>query len=118
MAMANADRLREERDRFVGFAFSNADILLELDESSKVLWAGGAVKSILGIDNADLTGKPLTNILATADAILLKAALRNLGLGQRRRDLNLVLMDDEHVGGGDSTKPEKRISFRSASTGP
>lgn len=72
--MTNADRLREERDRFVGFAFSNADILLELDESSKVLWAGGAVKSILGIDNADLTGKPLTNILATADAILLKAA--------------------------------------------
>ena len=108
MAMANADRLREERDRFVGFAFSNADILLELDESSKVLWAGGAVKSILGIDNADLTGKPLTNILATADAILLKAALRNLGLGQRRRDLNLVLMGDEQAGGGDSTKPEKR----------
>lgn len=93
MAASTADRLRAERDRFVGFAFSNADVLLELDESSKVLWAGGAIKSILGTENADLTGKPLTTILTPADGVLLKAALRNLGPGQRRRDLNLVLLD-------------------------
>ena len=104
MSATVANRLREERDRFVGFAFSNADVLLELDETSKVLWAGGAIKSILGVDNADLTGKPLTSILATADGILLKAALRNLGLGQRRRDLNLVLLggEEQAAGGGGS----------------
>ena len=45
MAPTIADRLREERDRFVGFAFANADLLLELDSHSKVLWVGGAVKS-------------------------------------------------------------------------
>ncbi len=93
MTVPIADRLREERDRFVGFAFSNADVLLELDETSKVLWAGGAVKSILGVDTADLTNKPLADILTTADAILLKTALRNLMPGQRRRDLNLVLAE-------------------------
>ncbi|WP_374652899.1 EAL domain-containing protein [Dongia sp.] len=97
------DRLREERDRFVGFAFSNADVLLELDETSKVLWAGGAIKSILGIDMAELVGKPLAEILTTADAILLKTALRNLQPGQRRRDLNLVLAQtpDTSHGAGD-----------------
>ena len=47
MAQTVADRLREERDRFVGFAFANADLLLELDGGSHVLWVGGAVKSIL-----------------------------------------------------------------------
>jgi GGDEF domain-containing protein len=93
MSVPIADRLREERDRFVGFAFSNADVLLELDETSKVLWAGGAVKSILGVDTADLTSKPLADILTTADAILLKTALRSLMPGQRRRDLNLVLAE-------------------------
>ncbi len=42
-------------------------------------------------------------ILTPADAVLLKAALRNLGLGQRRRDLNLVLLNDEHRSDGAGT---------------
>ena len=58
MTVPISERLREERDRFVGFAFSNADVLLELDETSRVLWAGGAVKSILGVETEWLTGKP------------------------------------------------------------
>lgn len=95
MAIPLTERLREERDRFVGFAFSNADVLLEMDETTKVLWAGGAVKSILGVEIAALTGKPLAELLTTADAILLKTALRNLMPGQRRRDLSLVLADPE-----------------------
>ncbi|WP_374383456.1 EAL domain-containing protein [Dongia sp.] len=93
MTVPLSDRLREERDRFVGFAFSNADVLLELDETSRVLWAGGAVKSILGVDTEWLTGKPLADLLTTPDAILLKTALRNLLPGQRRRDLNLILAE-------------------------
>lgn len=93
MAVASAERLREERDRFVGFAFSNADILLELDDTSKVLWAGGAVKSILGVDSEQITGSALASILIPTDAILLKAALRDLDPGQRRRDLNLMLQN-------------------------
>lgn len=95
MAVPLTDRLREERDRFVGFAFSNADVLVEMDDTTKVLWAGGAVKSILGVEIAALTGKPLADLLTTADAILLKTALRNLMPGQRRRDLTLVLADPE-----------------------
>jgi EAL domain-containing protein (putative c-di-GMP-specific phosphodiesterase class I)/GGDEF domain-containing protein len=97
MAVPLTERLREERDRFVGFAFSNADVLVEMDEASKVLWAGGAVKSILGVETAAIAGKPLANLLTTADAILLKTALRNLQPGQRRRDLNLVLADSDHA---------------------
>jgi EAL domain-containing protein (putative c-di-GMP-specific phosphodiesterase class I)/GGDEF domain-containing protein len=106
MAVPLTERLREERDRFVGFAFSNADVLVEMDEASKVLWAGGAVKSILGVETAAIAGKPLADLLTTADAILLKTALRNLQPGQRRRDLNLVLADSDHAPrrDGDSDK--------------
>jgi EAL domain-containing protein (putative c-di-GMP-specific phosphodiesterase class I)/GGDEF domain-containing protein len=91
MAQTIADRLREERDRFVGFAFANADLLLELDSGSCVLWVGGAVKSILDIDADAVIGKPFTKTLADQDSILLTASLRGLGPGQRRRGLRLAL---------------------------
>jgi EAL domain-containing protein (putative c-di-GMP-specific phosphodiesterase class I)/GGDEF domain-containing protein len=91
MSASIADRLREERDRFVGFAFANADLLLELDNTSRVLWVGGAVKSILDIDQGALIGQPFMKILADEDAVLLGAALRSLGPGQRRRGLRLGL---------------------------
>ncbi len=103
MVTSSTERLREERDRFVGFAFSGADVLLELDDASRVLWAGGAVKSILGVETDWLTGKPLADLLTTADAILLKTALRNLQPGQRRRDLNLVLAERDKAGGTKDT---------------
>src|SRR5215475_6983615 len=91
MVASITDKLREERDRFVGFAFANADLLLELDGGSQVLWVGGAVKSILDVDADALIGKPFTKILAEQDAILLGASLRSLGPGQRRRGLRLAL---------------------------
>ena len=91
MAPTIADRLREERDRFVGFAFANADLLLELDSHAKVLWVGGAVKSILDVEADGLIGKPFTKILADQDSVLLTASLRGLGPGQRRRGLRLAL---------------------------
>jgi EAL domain-containing protein (putative c-di-GMP-specific phosphodiesterase class I) len=91
MAPTVADRLREERDRFVGFAFANADLLLELDGSSKVLWVGGAVRSILDVEADALIGRCFTQILADRDAVLLSASLRGLDPGQRRRGLRLAL---------------------------
>lgn len=92
MAGNNKDRLREDRDRFVGFAFATADLLLELDGASRVLWAGGAVKSVLGEDSERVVGHPLVKILADHDAILLRAALKDLKPGQRLRDLHLLLL--------------------------
>lgn len=95
MAPTVADRLREERDRFVGFAFANADLLLELDAGAKVLWVGGAVKSILDVEADALVGKPFTKIVSDQDSLLLTASLRNLGPGQRRRGLRLALQKND-----------------------
>src|SRR5262245_43246962 len=91
MVASITDKLREERDRFVGFAFANADLLLELDGESRVLWAGGAVKSILDVDIDGIIGKPFTKILADHDSVLMTASLRALGPGRRRRGLSFTL---------------------------
>lgn len=91
MVASITDRLREDRDRFVGFAFANADLLLELDSASRIQWAGGAVKSILNRDADSLINRPLTSILTVQDAALLMAALRDLEPGQRRRGLHMTL---------------------------
>jgi EAL domain-containing protein (putative c-di-GMP-specific phosphodiesterase class I) len=94
MVASITDRLREDRDRFVGFAFANADLLLELDSASRIQWAGGAVKSILNRDPDSLTNRPLTSVLTVQDSALLMAALRDLKPGQRRRGLNMTLHGD------------------------
>lgn len=94
MVITNSDRLREERDRFVGFAFANADLLLELDRTTRVHWAGGAVKSILNIEPEQIVEQPLTRIMADHDAVLFRASLGELGPGHRRRGLRLALRGD------------------------
>lgn len=91
MSASTLDRMREDRDRFVGFAFAHADLLLELDAAGRVTWAGGAVQSVLGEEAAKIIGRPLVAVLAAHDGILLTAVLRDLTPGQRQRDLHLVL---------------------------
>src|SRR5262245_25560129 len=91
MTSSIADRLREERDRFVGFAFANADLLLELDRGSKVQWVGGAVKSILDVEADVLIDKPFTKSLSEHDVHLLTASLRNLVPGHLRLGLKRAL---------------------------
>lgn len=94
MVATITERLREDRDRFVGFAFANADLLLELDSDSRIQWAGGAVKSMLNMDADSLVNRPLTTILTVHDSVLLMAALRELQPGQRRRGLTMMVRGD------------------------
>ncbi len=39
MADRNADAIRHDRDRFIGFAFASADLLLELTGDLQISWA-------------------------------------------------------------------------------
>ena len=98
MVATITERLREDRDRFVGFAFANADLLLELDSASRIQWAGGAVKSMLNIDADSLVNRPLTKILTVHDSALLMAALRELQPGQRRRGLTMLVRGPDTAG--------------------
>jgi EAL domain-containing protein (putative c-di-GMP-specific phosphodiesterase class I)/PAS domain-containing protein len=57
-----AAAIRADRDRFVAFAFSAADILLELDSTHVIRYAAGAVTALLGVGPADLEGRPLLSL--------------------------------------------------------
>jgi EAL domain-containing protein (putative c-di-GMP-specific phosphodiesterase class I) len=108
MVTATADLMRKDRDRFVGFAFAAADLLVELDTACCIKWAGGAARSILGVDSDQLGGLPFSRFLPPHDDILLKSALRNLERGQRIRDIDLTLRAEP-----DRTRPIRLCFYRS-----
>jgi EAL domain-containing protein (putative c-di-GMP-specific phosphodiesterase class I) len=96
MVVTASNRLRQERDRFVGLAFAHGDLLLELDADGRIQWADGAFRSMVGRTPDTLTGQPFASIVAPSDIILMKSALHRLSVGQRRRDMPLTL---EHADG-------------------
>jgi hypothetical protein len=63
----DAAAVRADRDRFVAFAFSASDILLELDSRHIIRYAAGAITALLGLSPADIEGRPLLS-LAPAQA--------------------------------------------------
>jgi EAL domain-containing protein (putative c-di-GMP-specific phosphodiesterase class I) len=92
MADTKGDLVRRERDRFIGFSFASADLLLELAGDLHISWSGGAVRALLGADSDALSGVALADFLSPLDAVLLGTALRQLKPGERRRGLSLTLL--------------------------
>ena len=92
---------RQERDRFVAFAFAAADLLVEVDGEGKICFAAGALKSLTHHDAAALQGKLFFDLLCEADRALAKVLLSSLKDGGRLspilvklappRSLNVVL---------------------------
>lgn len=91
MAIQGTDAVRLERDRFIGFAFANADLLLEVDADLRVVWAGGAMRTLVGIEADQAVGIPISDLLTRLDALQLDAAIRELKAGERRREIDLGL---------------------------
>lgn len=85
--------LKQANDVYVAFAFSNADILFELDETGQVVWAEGATHPLLGRSIRDLIHHPLTDLIARVDHDRLSRVLDAMADGQRVRN---VLVDALH----------------------
>jgi hypothetical protein len=64
--------MSSDRDRFVAFAFCWADLLVELDQSRKVLFAVGATKSYLGFGAEKLIGRNFMEMVSPKDRVLLE----------------------------------------------
>ena len=65
--------IRKERDRFVAFAFSAADAFVELDDQQKVRYATGAVKSLTGMNEKNLTGRNFLDLILLEDRPMMLA---------------------------------------------
>src|SRR5256885_5453781 len=91
MAEKRGGPIRRERDRFIGFSFASADLLLELTGDLRISWAGGAVRALLGVDPDRLPASAMAEFLSPLDTALLGTALRQLQVGERRRGIELTL---------------------------
>ena len=85
------DTLHAERDRFVALAFCNADLLLELDASGRIMFACGATKLLLGRTPEQLKGHAVAEIIATADRNVVARLLRRAKSGGRLDNMRIKL---------------------------
>lgn len=82
-----------ERERFVGFAFAAADMLIEADGEGTVLFATGATRMRLGRAPETLIGRPAEELVALADQPALRAALALLP-GRGRLEPTTIRLGD------------------------
>jgi EAL domain-containing protein (putative c-di-GMP-specific phosphodiesterase class I) len=81
------ERLRDERDRFLAFAFCAADLLIELDASGAISFASGATGDYLGRPAARLVGKPFIDEIAACDRAVAQRCLSQAADGRRFEDV-------------------------------
>ncbi|MEL3890736.1 EAL domain-containing protein [Ferrovibrio sp. MS7] len=86
-----AKDMRAERDRFVAFAFSAADLMLEVAEDGRVTYASGAGKHLIGVEPADLIGRQLGPLVDDSDRHFLLNLLASLGVGGRIEPVTIRL---------------------------
>jgi PAS domain S-box-containing protein len=86
-----------DRDRFVAFAFCWADLLVELDQNRKVLFAVGATKSYLGYGAEKLLGKNFMDLVSPKDRVLLDQLLEVTARKGRIDGLSVRLIGDKGV---------------------
>jgi len=60
-------QLRQERDRFIAFAFCGNDMLMELDAEGRIRFAAGATELLAGGSGSALIGRPFIDLVAVAD---------------------------------------------------
>ena len=74
----DAKEILAERDRFVGFAFAAADLLVELDARGAILAAHGAAQSLLGYGADRLHGQLFLDLVVPGDRPLVRRLLATL----------------------------------------
>ena len=71
-ATSQTSRLRSDRDRFVAMSFCWADILIELDENEKVVFAVGPTAPLVGKSSDKLIGASLDSFVDPEDLSLIR----------------------------------------------
>jgi EAL domain-containing protein (putative c-di-GMP-specific phosphodiesterase class I) len=62
-------QLRQERDRFLAFAFCGNDMLLEIDAEGRIRFAAGATELMAGDTSGKLIGRPFIDLVAPGDRV-------------------------------------------------
>ncbi|WP_245881339.1 sensor domain-containing phosphodiesterase [Thalassospira marina] len=88
---SSADFGETDRDLLAAMAFCWADMLLEVDENGYVIFAAGAIESLLGCTPERLVGEALEQLIIPAERPLLRAYLHSSTGIKRLEELDLDL---------------------------
>lgn len=72
------EKLKQQRDRFIAFAFAGADLLLEMDDEDVVTYSAGAGEALYGISDEELLGHPLADFIFSRDKDKFADAIQRL----------------------------------------
>ena len=75
--------VRSQRDRFVGFAFAAADLLIEVTREGRITFVAGAAQNLYGRTSENLVGTAFLDLLAPGDRPLAEALVAALDRGGR-----------------------------------
>lgn len=90
-AANGASRLKEQRDRFIAFAFAGAEVLIELDEGGRISYCAGTTDRLLGRPADTLVGDSMDAIVAHDDQIILQELKRRIGTVGRADHASITL---------------------------
>ncbi|WP_300304257.1 EAL domain-containing protein [Ferrovibrio sp.] len=90
--MGGAKDMRAERDRFVAFAFSAADLMLEVAPDGHITFASGAARLIAGCDSSTLIGRNFAALIEESDRHFVLNLLAGLTVGARIEPVTVRLL--------------------------
>lgn len=76
-------RLKEQRDRFIAFAFAGAESLFETDENGLIVYAAGTLEILFGRSADTLCGMHFQDLMTTDDRILGQELVSRVGTAKR-----------------------------------
>jgi EAL domain-containing protein (putative c-di-GMP-specific phosphodiesterase class I)/PAS domain-containing protein len=88
---AKGEQLKDERNRFLAFAFAAADLLIEVDTALRIRFAIGAAEGLAGRGVAALTGTNFLSLFSESDRAAIAAAVKRLGLSGRMEPIALQM---------------------------
>lgn len=93
---AQTTRLKEQRDRFIAFAFAGAEVLVEVDHKGTIQYAAGATETLFGLGAEGLAGRPIHDLVDVGEQVLLEEILRRIGACGRLDRVSVTFQSPGH----------------------
>lgn len=87
-----AARLREQRDRFIAFAFAAAEVLLELSQDEAVTYCAGTTDHLFGAPADQMVGMHVSSLVDARDRIMLREMFNRILTAGRMDRVGLRVM--------------------------
>lgn len=88
--------IKLQRDRFMGFSFAAADLLIELDGQGRIQFCMGASQNLFGLPVDKLFHQQLDQLVSETDKATLGFLLDNINVGERRGPIKIHTLKNNH----------------------